>query len=66
MWPAYGTVGEKCPIARAPSRSFSRTVSLATGVVAEKAKAEFENGVVTLALPRAEEHKPKTVTVRPM
>ena len=46
--------------------SFSRTVSLATGVVAEKAKAEFENGVVTLALPRAEEHKPKTVTVRPM
>jgi HSP20 family protein len=44
--------------------SFSRTVSLPTSVVADKAKAEFENGVLTLTLPKAEEHKPKTITVR--
>jgi HSP20 family protein len=45
--------------------SFSRTISLPTSVVAEKAKAEFENGVLTLTIPKAEEHKPKTITVKP-
>jgi HSP20 family protein len=45
--------------------AFSRTISLPTSVVADKAKAEFENGVLTLTLPKAEEHKPKTITVKP-
>lgn len=44
--------------------AFSRTISLPTGVVADKAKADFENGVLTLTLPKAEEHKPKTITVK--
>jgi HSP20 family protein len=33
-------------------------------VVADKAKAEFENGVLTLTLPKAEEVKPKTISVK--
>ncbi|MEJ5202781.1 MAG: Hsp20/alpha crystallin family protein, partial [Anaerolineales bacterium] len=33
--------------------SFSRSVSLPVPVVADKAKAEFENGVLTLVLPKA-------------
>jgi HSP20 family protein len=45
--------------------SFSRTITLPTSVVAEKAKAEFENGVLTLTIPKAEEHKPKSITVKP-
>lgn len=44
--------------------SFSRSVSLPVPVVADKAKAEFENGVLTLILPKAEEVKPKTITVK--
>jgi HSP20 family protein len=44
--------------------SFERSVSLPTSVVADKAKAEFENGVLTITLPKAEEVKPKTITVK--
>ena len=44
--------------------SFSRSLALPTSVVADKAKAEFENGILTLSLPKAEEVKPKTITVK--
>ncbi|MEW6568012.1 MAG: Hsp20/alpha crystallin family protein [Chloroflexota bacterium] len=44
--------------------AFSRGLPLPTGVVADKAKAEFENGVLTLTLPKAEEVKPKMITVK--
>jgi len=46
------------------SGSFSRSLALPTSVIAEKAKAEFENGILTLSLPKAEEVKPKTITVK--
>jgi HSP20 family protein len=45
-------------------RSFSRSISLPTAVDADKAKAEFENGVLTLTLPKVEGVKPKTITVK--
>lgn len=44
--------------------SFSRSVSLPTMVKAEQAKAEFENGILTLTLPKIEEVKPKTISVK--
>ncbi len=44
--------------------SFERTLALPTEVRAEKAQAEFENGVLTITLPKAEEAKPKTITVK--
>ncbi len=44
--------------------SFERTLSLPTDVRADKAQAEFENGVLTITLPKAEEVKPKTITVK--
>ncbi len=44
--------------------AFSRSLTLPTTVVAEQAKAEFENGVLTLTLPKAEEVKPKTIKVK--
>lgn len=44
--------------------SFERTLTLPTNVKADKAQAEFENGVLTITLPKAEEVKPKTVTVK--
>jgi HSP20 family protein len=33
-------------------------------VDADKAKAEFENGVLTLTLPKVEDVKAKTITVK--
>ncbi|MCI0552318.1 MAG: Hsp20/alpha crystallin family protein [Anaerolineae bacterium] len=44
--------------------SFQRSVTLPITVVADKAKADFENGVLTITLPKAEEAKPKTITVK--
>lgn len=44
--------------------AFSRTLPLPVRVVADRAKAEFENGVLTHTLPKAEEVKPKTITVK--
>ncbi len=44
--------------------SFERTIALPTDVVADKAKAEFENGILTITLPKAEEARPKTISIK--
>ena len=44
--------------------SFERSVALPTDVVADKANADFANGILTITLPKAEEVKPKTITVK--
>jgi HSP20 family protein len=43
--------------------SISRTLTMPTAIQADKAEAKFENGVLTLTMPKAEEVKPKTVKV---
>lgn len=45
--------------------SFSRTLELPTGIQTDKADAKFENGILTINLPKAEEVKPKTIKVKP-
>ena len=44
--------------------TFERTVMLPTDVQTDKAKANFENGILTIALPKAEAVKPKTITIK--
>ena len=44
--------------------SFERSVMLPTDVQADKAKADFENGVLTITLPKAETVKPKTISIK--
>ena len=44
--------------------SFERSVGLPVNVVSDKATAEFENGVLTITLPKADEVKPKTITIK--
>jgi HSP20 family protein len=44
--------------------SFCRSLAIPLSVVADKAEAEFENGVLTLTLPKAEEVKPKAIKVK--
>jgi HSP20 family protein len=43
--------------------SFERSITLPTSVVADRAKADFENGVLTITLPKSEQAKPKTITI---
>ena len=44
--------------------AFERSVMLPTTVNADKANADFENGILTITLPKSEEVKPKTITVK--
>jgi len=44
--------------------AFSRTLTLNVPIEAEKAEALFENGVLTLTLPKAEETRPKIIKVK--
>ncbi|MBX7212818.1 MAG: Hsp20/alpha crystallin family protein [Thermoflexales bacterium] len=43
--------------------AFQRVLSLPTEIQSDKATAEFENGVLTLSVPKAEVVKPKTVKI---
>jgi HSP20 family protein len=45
--------------------SFSRTVSLPSGLEPDKAEATFENGVLKLRIPKAEETKPRQIRISP-
>ena len=45
------------------SGSFQRSVSLGTPINADKASAQFENGVLTLTLPKSEQVRPKQINI---
>ena len=45
--------------------NFSRSILIPVQVKSDKAEAVFENGVLTLTLPKAEEVKPKQIKVKP-
>jgi len=45
-------------------KAFSRSISLPAPTQADKAKAEIKNGLLTLTIPKAEEAKPKVITVK--
>ena len=44
--------------------SFERSLPLPTAVKTDKAEAMFEDGILTITLPKADEVKPKTITVK--
>ena len=44
--------------------AFSRSVGLPAGLDPDKAEAVFDNGVLTLSIPKKEEIKPKTIKVK--
>jgi HSP20 family protein len=43
--------------------SFARSFSLPNSINAEKVKAEYKDGLLTLTLPKREEAKPKTIKI---
>jgi len=42
---------------------FQRTVALPTPVAADKVKAQYQDGILTITLPKTEEAKPKRIDV---
>lgn len=46
------------------SGKFTRTITLPVEVEGGKVAAEYKNGVLTITLPKAEEAKPKQITVQ--
>ena len=45
--------------------NFQRTLTLPASVTADKVKAEYKDGVLTITLPKTEEAKPKRIEVQP-
>ena len=45
--------------------SFARSISLGSRITADKIQANYENGILTLHLPKAEEVKPKRIAIKP-
>ena len=45
--------------------SFTRAITLPNGLELDKAQASFDNGVLTLRIPRAEQVKPRTIRINP-
>jgi len=50
--------------AERPWGKFSRTLQLNVPVDSDKVEADFENGLLTLTLPKAEAIRPKTIPVK--
>lgn len=46
------------------SGHFERSIMLPTEVQSDKVKADFENGVLTVSLPKAEAIKPRMITIK--
>lgn len=44
--------------------AFSRSVAIPVSIMPDEAEAEYENGPLTLTLPKAEEAKPKPIEIR--
>ena len=44
--------------------AFSRSLTIPVAIEADEAEAEFEDGILTLTLPKAEEVKPKAIEVK--
>lgn len=46
--------------------SFTRTVTLPSNLKTDEASARFENGLLTLSIPKAEEAKPRQIKIAPL
>ncbi len=58
------TKGKQYHMREARYGAFTRTIPLPISVNSDKASAQYEDGVLTLTLPKKEEVRPKTITVK--
>jgi HSP20 family protein len=47
------------------SKSFTRRVDLPMKVMADQAEAKYKDGILKVILPKADEIKPKTISIKP-
>ncbi|MFP3853544.1 MAG: Hsp20/alpha crystallin family protein, partial [Anaerolineales bacterium] len=59
-----GDGGRRYHVRERRYRRFARSITLPSMVDADKADAEFENGILNLTIPKAEQAKPKQITVK--
>lgn len=55
--------GAKYLTSELPTGRFARVVTLPTALDPSKAEANIKNGVLTLRVPKAEAHRPKTIKI---
>ena len=55
---------QKYLVCELPSGRFSRVITLPTAMDAAKVEASIKNGVLSLHVPKAEEHRPKAIKVK--
>lgn len=56
---------EQYYLAERMAGTLTRTVTLPSGLDTDRAEASFDNGTMTVRIPKREEAKPKSVKVRP-
>jgi HSP20 family protein len=61
----YSYAGTECWLQEIPYGRFSRTITLPTPINSNNARAEFDNGMLILHLPKTEEARPRRIEVQP-
>lgn len=62
-FPVCADDGSRYLISELPQGRFSRVISLPVAVDSTKTEAHLKNGVLTLRVPKAEAHRPKTIKI---
>ncbi len=60
-WPAQE--GDEVVVSERPQGAFTRQLYLGNGLDSERIEASYENGVLTVRLPVAEQAKPRKVAI---
>ena len=61
-WSWFG--GILAPLSESPAGAFRRAIDLPVPIDGEKVEAVHRNGVLTLRLPKAPEHRPRQISVK--
>ena len=61
---SFDDEGAKYLTCELPAGRFARTITLPVDVDSSKAEANMKNGVLSLRVPKAEEHLPKSIKVK--
>lgn len=63
-FPTVESTDGKYLLSELPTGRFSRSITLPTALDSSKVDASLRNGVLTLRIPKAEAHRPKTIQVK--
>jgi len=64
-WQGHSHAGAECWLQEIPYGRFSRSITLPTPINSNNARADFDNGMLILHLPKTEEARPRRIEVQP-